>query len=125
MNRFGEFYPASVNIDLMDVYNPHYSRALLLQTPIRCCDEPSAGGLAPRALDVLFWGLAPSSATVPVPVRTGTDTPADARKGVSPRPPRAKTRPAHQLAGVRKHGSTYSSSRGPRDAAPRFRDEPS
>jgi hypothetical protein len=22
MNRFGEFYPASVNIDMMDVYNP-------------------------------------------------------------------------------------------------------
>ncbi|ALA59654.1 hypothetical protein NITMOv2_3259 [Nitrospira moscoviensis] len=33
--------------------SPHYSRALLLQSPIRCCDEPSAGGLAFRALDVL------------------------------------------------------------------------
>jgi len=26
---------------------------LLLQSPIRCSDEPAAGGLAPRTLDVL------------------------------------------------------------------------
>ena len=31
----------------------HDSRALLLQSPIRCYDEPSAGGLAPRTLTVL------------------------------------------------------------------------
>ncbi|MBA5870875.1 MAG: hypothetical protein GDA68_12910 [Nitrospira sp. CR2.1] len=34
-------------------------------------------------------------------------------------------RPAHRLAGARKHGSTSSSSRGPHDAAWRFRDQPS
>ncbi len=34
--------------------SPHYSRALLLQSRIRCCDEPSAGRLAARSLDVLF-----------------------------------------------------------------------
>jgi hypothetical protein len=33
--------------------NPHYSRALLLQSPIRCCDKPLGGGLAPQTLDVL------------------------------------------------------------------------
>ena len=33
--------------------NPHYSRALLLQSPIHCCDGPLAGGLAPRILNVL------------------------------------------------------------------------
>jgi len=33
--------------------SPHYSRALLLQSPIRCCDKPLGGGLAPRSLDVL------------------------------------------------------------------------
>ena len=32
--------------------SPYYSRALLLQSPIRCGDKPSAGGLAPRPLDV-------------------------------------------------------------------------
>ena len=26
---------------------------LLLQSPIRCCDKPAAGGLAPRPFDVL------------------------------------------------------------------------
>jgi len=31
----------------------HYSRALLLQSPIRCCDKPLGGGLAPRTFDVL------------------------------------------------------------------------
>ncbi len=34
--------------------SPHYSRALLLQSRIRCCDEPSAGRLAEGSLDVLF-----------------------------------------------------------------------
>ena len=33
--------------------SPHYSRALLLQSSIRCCDKPSGGGLAPRSFDVL------------------------------------------------------------------------
>ncbi|MDH5641196.1 MAG: hypothetical protein OEY28_07870, partial [Nitrospira sp.] len=33
--------------------SPHYSRALLLQSPIRCCDKPWGGGLVPRSLDVL------------------------------------------------------------------------
>jgi hypothetical protein len=32
---------------------PHYSRAFLLQSPIRCYDEPSASGLAPQTLTVL------------------------------------------------------------------------
>jgi len=32
---------------------PHYSWALLLQSPIRCYDELPAGGLAPRPLTVL------------------------------------------------------------------------
>ena len=26
---------------------------LLLQSPIRCCDKPAAGGLAPQTFDVL------------------------------------------------------------------------
>jgi len=33
---------------------PHYSWTVLLQSPIRCCDKPSAGGLAPRTLTVLY-----------------------------------------------------------------------
>ena len=33
--------------------SPHYSRALLLQSRLRCCDEPSAGRLAARTLPVL------------------------------------------------------------------------
>jgi hypothetical protein len=33
--------------------NPHYSCALLLQSPIRYCDKPAGGGLVPRAFDVL------------------------------------------------------------------------
>ena len=32
---------------------PYYSWALLLQSPIRCYDEPSACRLAPRTLTVL------------------------------------------------------------------------
>ncbi len=32
--------------------NPHYSRAFLLQSLIRCCDKPLVGGLA-LAFDVL------------------------------------------------------------------------
>jgi hypothetical protein len=32
---------------------PHYSRALLLQSPTRYYDGPSASGLAPRTLTVL------------------------------------------------------------------------
>ncbi|MDE3220574.1 MAG: hypothetical protein KGO23_14480, partial [Nitrospirota bacterium] len=38
---------------LVLILSPHYSRMLLLQSPIRCYDEPSAGGLAPRTLTVL------------------------------------------------------------------------
>jgi hypothetical protein len=34
--------------------NPHYLWALLLQSPIRCSDEPPASGLAPRTLTVLY-----------------------------------------------------------------------
>jgi len=34
--------------------SPHYSSALLLQSRIRCCDEPSTGRLATRSLDVLL-----------------------------------------------------------------------
>ena len=33
-----------------------------------------AGGLAAQPVNILFWGPAPSSSTVPVLVRTGTDT---------------------------------------------------
>jgi hypothetical protein len=33
--------------------NPHYLWALLLQSPIRCSDEPPARRLAPRTLTVL------------------------------------------------------------------------
>jgi hypothetical protein len=33
--------------------SPHYSWAFLLQSPIRCYDGPSAGGLALRTLNVL------------------------------------------------------------------------
>ena len=33
---------------------PHYSRALLLQSPIHCYDEPSAGGFTPQTLTVLL-----------------------------------------------------------------------
>jgi len=35
------------------VPNPHYSWALLLQSPIRCYDEASVGGLALRTFNVL------------------------------------------------------------------------
>ena len=73
-----------------------------------CCNRgfaaatcPSAGGLGARSVDILLKEFFLSTA------------------------PRAKTRPAHRLAGVRKRGSTYSSSRGPRFATPHFRDEPS
>ncbi len=34
--------------------SPHDSGTLLLQSPIRCYDEPSADGLAPRILTVLL-----------------------------------------------------------------------
>ena len=52
------FKPSSIIIETeedvsMAMSNPHYSWALLLQSPIRCCDEPSAGRLAVRPLNVL------------------------------------------------------------------------
>ena len=64
---------------LKQLTNPHYSCAILLQSPIRCCDEPSASGLAHGTLTVL-----------------------------------------HEYA-----SGPYGSARWSRDAAQRFRDEPS
>ena len=46
---------------------PHYSWALLLQSPIRCYDEPSACGLAPRTLTVLH-GVRIGSSRLRAPV---------------------------------------------------------
>src|SRR5580765_7915419 len=80
--------------------NPHYPWTLLLQSPIRCYDEPSASGLAPRTRTVLlgtgdlYFGACPR-------LSSGTGTAADVGAG-----PLRFTRRS-------------------RSAAQRFRDEPS
>ena len=78
-----------------------FKAALLLQSPIRCYDEPSASGLAPRTLTVLlgagaflFGALSPSE-------EQWDSTAADVR------------------------ASPQGSTRRSRDAGQRFRDEPS
>jgi hypothetical protein len=69
-------------------------------SPIRCYDEPSASGLAPRTLNVLLGTGALLFGACPR-LRSGTGTAADG--GASP----------------------LASARRSRDAAQRFRDEPS
>ena len=51
----------------MSLSSPHDSRRLLLQPSIRCYDEPSVGGLAPRTLNVLL-GTGALLTLAPVPV---------------------------------------------------------
>ena len=47
-------------------FSPHYPQALLLQSRTRYCDEPSAGRLAARSLDVLFkYASGPRSSAYP------------------------------------------------------------
>ena len=85
---------------LKQLTNPHYSCAILLQSPIRCCDEPSVSGLAPRTLIVLLGTGALLFGACPR-LRSGTGTAADSR------------------------ASPLRSARWSRDAAQRFCHEPS
>jgi hypothetical protein len=89
-------YPARGSL----LSEPPLFRKFLLQSPIRCYDEPSASGLAPRTLTVLLGTGALLFGACPR-LRSGTGTAADGR--ASP------LRSAHRS----------------RDAAQRFRDEPS
>jgi hypothetical protein len=70
-----------------------------MQSPIRCYDEPSAGGLVPRTLDVLLGAGALHFGACPRLRSSGTGTAADV--GASP----------------------LRSARLSLDAAQRFRDE--